>query len=228
MAAYGSQMDHPGLRDFDVLTQENDFRIAAFRNSFAWPAERFAELLHYCSDPVRAARQYLRRQCELGMLCCGEFDVVPCDVGDGPLWSSDEATPPNYDALAYALEKRFSRASRSTRVYWPSSEFAKRYGSWTGCDHYPSPHKISHDVLISSVWLRYLRRDANIATSCWISERRLQWMARKERTTGPIPDALIVGGNKPRATEIAGNYGAAWLQHHIDGFTASGWISEIW
>ena len=212
-----------------LVRNVNPLRIQAFQQSFPWTAERYAKLFPDCAQPVRAARQALRRLCETGLLCCGEFDVAECSIGEKPLWSSESGTAPDYDALAYTLELRFSQGSKRARVYWPSAEFAKRYGSWSGRDTYPSPHKISHDLLVTDVWVHLWRTSLSLDGDCyWMSERRVQWMLNKENTKGPIPDGLIVGGPRLKAIEIGGNYPAAWLRHHVEQFTEYGWDIAIY
>lgn len=211
-----------------LRNEQASIRNVAFQQSSVWTAELFAALLGSASDPVRAARQQLRRLADDGLLCWGDFDVVPCRLGSDPLWTSECSSLPDFDALAYALEQRFEPPCRRTRVYWPSVAFGKRFGSWTGFDRYPCPHKVSHDVLISAVWLRYWQVSPATATQRWMSERRLQWLARTNSQTGPIPDALIIGSERPKAIEIGGNYPASWLRHHVERFEKCGWDWEIW
>lgn len=171
---------------------------------------------------------FLARKVQKGLLNCGTLDAIAAEIGAGPLATSSGHQRPDCEQLAYQLELRFSKASKPTRVYWPSLEFAREYGSWTGSEDYACPHKVSHDLLISQVWLRLLAKNREQAVHNWIPERQLQFESRHSAGHGPIPDALIIGGDKPLAIEIGGNYPASWIAHHVSRFEAAGWDWQIW
>jgi len=203
-------------------------RMQAFTQTFAWTNPLLAELFSDTVNPSRAARAFAQRLLRKRLLRSGTFELQSACIGEQPLWSSAIERKPDCDALAYALERRFSGASKPTRVYWPSREFAKRYGTWTGAESYSCPHKLSHDVLITAVWLRLWKQNPDTAISRWVSERRLQYEARCGDRRGPIPDALVTDGNSVTAIEIGGNYPAAWIRHHINRFEAAGWAWQLW
>ena len=203
-------------------------RMLAFLQSFAWTNCLLAELFPGTANPSRAAASFAQRLLRRGLLKCGIFDVQAAVIGKQSLWSSTNPQPPNIDALAYALEQRFAGASKPTRVYWPSNEFGKRYGTWAGAESYPCQHKLSHDVLTTAVWLHFLKHSPAAALVQWVPERWLQSASRRGDWRGPIPDALIQDGKCTTAIEIGGNYPAAWIRHHIERFEAAGWAWQLW
>lgn len=203
-------------------------RFLAFRQSLAWTATLLAELFPDARNSVRAAKAFADRLVRSGLLNNSIMDVIPARIGDRPLATSFDSQRSDFYRLAYQLELRFSKPSVPTRVYWASQKFAERYGSWAGCQSYPCPQKISHDLLVSQAWLKYLKADPHMASELWVPERRLQSEVRCGDRTGSIPDALIVGGTRPLAVEIGGHYPASWLQHHIERFESAGWAWELW
>lgn len=203
-------------------------RMRALAQTFAWTDLLLARLLKDGPNPRRAAVGFAQRLQRKGLLQSEVYELQSVVVGEQPLWSSTNEQKPNCDALAYALERRFSGASKPTRVYWPSQEFGKRFGTWTGADSYSCPHKLSHDVLITAVWLNYLEHSPEIALRQWLPERWLQWVHRRGEWQGPIPDALISDGSRTTAIEIGGNYSAVWIRHHIQRFESAGWDWQLW
>jgi len=207
---------------------ESRLRTRAFAQCFAWTDEYLQSLFRRAANPRRAAAAYASRKIADGLLHCGQFDVQQIVVGSEPLAASGSEPAADADRLAYLLEKRFSGASKSTRVYWPSPRFGRFYGSWVGADSYPSPHKLSHDLLVTSVWLRMLEHSPRLALNDWTPERWLQREHRQGRWKQPIPDALVANGGRVTAIEIGGNYPAAWIRHHIQRFEAAGWAWQLW
>lgn len=202
-------------------------RQLALVQCFGWSIEHFAELHSEARNPRRAARAFASRM-ELGRLLKSELiDCQRVQIGDQPLCSSTNLR--DVDEVAYQLEQRFSGASKPTRIYWPSAEFAKRFGTWTGADRYPCPHKASHDLIVTSVWLRLLRADPKAALTAWVSERYLAAFSECSSNGGSMPDAAICDqDNVIIAIEIGGNYPASWLRHHITRFEQAGWEWQVW
>lgn len=203
-------------------------RRRAFVQCFPWTDSLLAGLFRETAHPIKAAAAFARRQVEQGWLETGVFELQPVCLEAQPLWSSALPQAPNCAALAYRLERRFLPASKPTRIYWPGLRFAKQYGSWTGARTYPCPQKLSHDVLITAVWLQLLEQSPAVAVQQWVPERYLQWLHRRGEWLGPIPDALLVNGQHLTAIEVGGKYSSAWLRHHIERFDAAGWAWQLW
>lgn len=185
------------------------------------------QLMAPAAVSYRATRMRAERLIQQGLLCTAVLDCQQITLGDEPLMRS---TDERFDVhrAAYQLEQRFAGASRPVRIYWPSRMFAGRYGSWTGSDQYPCPQKISHDLIVTEVWLKYLRLQPTLALFHWQSERFLVSNAGSMGEVISIPDAAICVGDCFKAIEIGGNYPASWIQHHIDRFQQAGWDWEIW
>jgi len=201
--------------------------LAGLVQSFAWTTNLMASFFAGSGNPKRAAAAFAARYERQGLLRSALIDCQCVDAGDEPLcasWMEEQ----NVDRVAYALERRFAAKSKPTRIFWPSENFAAMHGSWTGAASYPCPHKVSHDLIVTSVWLRLLCRSPKVALEQWISEREYGWLMDLALRNGPRPDAQIVDGDLVTAIEIGGNYPAAWLRHHIGRFEAQGWAWEIW
>ena len=218
------------LDDFKVQTGNatSKLRMRAFVQCFAWTTGLLANLFSESANPSRAADAFANRLVRKGQLKSQVFEVQEVAINERPLCCSGLECEPDYDALAYSLERRFSGSSKPTRVFWPSLQFSRRYGRWTGADSYSCSHKLSHDVLITAVWLHFLKNSPAVALDHWVPERWLQSERRRGVWLGPIPDALIKDGEQLTAIEIGGNYPATWIRHHVERFQAAGWAWQLW
>jgi hypothetical protein len=237
-----SRQSRPSLKEITMLDQDQFRRTAsdapvvkgdalrrrALVQCFTWTDSLWAAFFRETTHPVRSAAAFAGRQVEQGWLETGVFELQEVRLEEQPLWTSSKTQAPDCDALAYRLERRFSPASKPTRIYWPGLRFAKQYGTWTGAHTYPCPHKLSHDVLITAVWLKLLELSPVAAVQQWVPERYLQWLHRRGEWLGPIPDGLLVDGQQLTAIEVGGKYSAAWIRHHLERFTAAGWNWQLW
>ncbi|MDZ4780709.1 MAG: hypothetical protein SGJ19_10685 [Planctomycetia bacterium] len=211
-----------------VATQPQALRQQAFVQCFTWSIEHMAALHGEARNPFRAARAFAHRMERKNFLHSDLIDCQRVEIGERPLCTSQCSTC-DIDRIAYQLERRFSGNSKPTRIFWPSTEFARRFGTWTGSDCYPCPHKVSHDLIVTSVWLGLLKAAPEVACNAWTSERLLMASAATSARRGPMPDAAICDEGKVHiAIEIGGNYPASWLRHHIERFEQAGWDWEIW
>lgn len=162
--------------------------------NLAWTRRLLTHFFPQSANPESAAAAFARRYEDCGLLHSALIDCQEATIGNGPLCAS-WMEQYDVDGVAYALEQRFSGESKPTRIYWPSETFARRFGSWTGAACYPCPHKVSHDLLVTEVWLRFLKTRPQVALTAWTSERELQWTRNGQASRGPTPDALITESN---------------------------------
>ena len=199
----------------------------AFVQSFIWIAALLA--VYFRNRSMRAAEAWMNSWERAGFFHSAVLDVCMVEPPAGPLHVQRVGdAEPNYNRLAYQLECRWNIPARRRRVYWPSMEFARFYGHWTGSDTLLAPHKVSHDLLCSSVWLAYLHRHPGVALKCWTSERCLQYRQRCGDASGPIPDALLKTRHGKTAIEIGGRYPADWIRHHCKRCIAAGYSWILW
>jgi hypothetical protein len=192
----------------------------AFCASVLWTASQLVFFFRDCDDPQSAARAHLRRRENEGLVRSAVVDAYPTPELTKPLHIHRPGRPaPDFDKLAYVLEKRWAVPAATIRVYFPTRIFARLHGTWTGCDTIPEPNKASHNLLVSSVWLIYLQRCPELALYHWTAERRLQFEHRRGRHLGPIPDGLIRGDRHTTAVEVGGRYPAAAIRRHAKRFS---------
>jgi hypothetical protein len=201
---------------------------AAFERVPDWTALLLGPFFRQSRKPCVSATAYARRRVRSGELLSARLDAVPIPHVSGPLATSRETPNPNFERLSYFALQRLSSPARPTTVYWPSSQFARTHGSWTGSDALPNPLQISHSLLCTAVWLHLLTETPDIALDAWTSERQLQFHARREGRGGPIPDALVERDAKTIAIEILGKYPANWIEHHVDQFETHFDAWELW
>jgi len=202
----------------------------AFCASRCWTAEQLgAGFFRHCRQPTRAATAFLRRGIQNGWYASAAVDCCPPDPLSEPLYVGHPfQEPESYHRLAYIAERRRSVPSTPQRVYWATPKFSQRYGSWAGEDQLSRPELASHDLLLSAVWLVYLREHPEIALRHWKSEQRLQQEHRLRKRLPSIPDALIVTPKRSTAVEVLGRYPAEWIAHHCRRFRQAGWHVAIW
>lgn len=203
--------------------------VLAFQQSFVWTANQLSLLFTVCGNPRRSAEAWLRRWERAGYFASSSLDAVSIDFPREPIHCQRLGEPdPDFDALEYRLRIRWNKPAKRTRVFWPTPTFARAYGmAWLGSDELDSPHKVSHDLLCSSVWLSFIASRPDLATDAWTSERELQYRTRRGQRSGPIPDA-IVDDTDLLAIEIGGSYPANYLRRHAERFADAGLAWELW
>ena len=202
----------------------------ALRHNPIWTPEQLGVYFPGLS-PARAAEAWMGRRERAGLFHSADVDACLIGPPKTPLCMQRRGQQePNFERLAYQLEKRWEQPARRLRVFWPSMEFARFFGHWTGSDNLSAPQKVSHDLLCSSVWLSYLHRFPGVALKCWTSERCLQYRSRQKgrNRSGPVPDALLRTRQGQTAVEIGGRYTAAMLRHHCQRCIAAGYSWILW
>ena len=209
--------------------------IDAFQSSAVWNAKQIAGFFEHCKDPLRSSREYLRRRKRDGLIDSAVVDTYPTPELEKPLHIHRPGRPaPDFDKLAYVLEKRWSIPSEPTTLYFATKRFSRVYGgSWVGCDQIPEPLKAGHNQLVSSVVLHYFKHRPELMLRSWVSEQKLQLDYRRGRHICPIPDGLIVTESKTVAVEVGGRYSAKKLRRHHERFcnarSESGpWHYALW
>ncbi len=214
------------MPEFPEITQP---RLAfALTQSHLWTPPLLSPWFSTTRDPHRAAEAFLKRQVARGLMATIVADAVLVELPDQPLATSLDSRL-DADALAYRLNQRWMQPANPIRVYWPTTAFARMFGSWTGTDSATCFHKIGHDLLVTAVTLFYLRTlPAESFGQAWTSEPKLQFDAKSGRWAGPLPDALKCDEHGMTAVEIGGHYPADWIRHHVRRFERAGWSWEIW
>lgn len=154
----------------------------------------------------------------LNMACCG---LRPTDA---PIltWRPEEPEP-TWNRILRVVRQGLKRSLRSVLGVVATPRAANQFG---GQARYPRPSEGTHDLLVSSVYLRMLRdrpRDAR----AWAGEGTLAQRLLSSNTV--LPDALIAQRSCPIAIEIVGqSYTPAKLQRFHEFCRNRGWRYELW
>lgn len=125
-------------------------------------------------------------------------------------WTPNRPVPA-FDAVAYALQSRWVAALRPTRIYVATKAAANAFGGHGG--RLSHPMQVSHDLHISTVYLRFRLADPATA-ACWISEQRLVQFRRLQK----LPDAAI--GESPESPRLVIEFGNGYDADRLRAFHA--------
>lgn len=165
-------------------------------------------------SPVPSARKRLTLLCDAGLLKRLTVYARPLLDLTGPLLIWRPGNPaPNFDALAWRLERRTPTvAPRQLTAYRTTPTANNQFG---GPPRFkPLIHdQVWHDLHVSAVFLRFLKTDPE-AAAAWVGED----VRGKEGHLLKDPDAVLEfrDGRPPVVIEFAGRYDARRLAefHH--------------
>lgn len=168
---------------------------------------------------VETARQRLRKLVHFGYLERIRVNVHPELPLPAPVarWEPDD-TAPDFGAVSYALQCRWTRAPKPTLVFLASKQTARRLGGRGG--RFKRDLQLNHDIHMGTLYLRLLREDPGRAAR-WISEDRLA----AERRGQKLPDAGIAGNDGKLASVI--EFGGAYDRKHVRAFHEDCAVREI-
>ena len=217
-------------RPIPVTHAHHQQATAAFQASFLWTPEVLARIFP-CKNPNRAAEAWLTNYERQGYFNSTAIDAKLTDLPVEPIYRHSPGDPlPEAHKLAYRLEQRWRNAvQKRLRVFWPTPQFAACYGGcWLGSRSLPAQHKVSHDLLVSAVWVRYFEIEPTEVLSAWVPERELEYNHRSGKRSGPIPDALIDQNGVKTAIEIGGRYPANFVLYKLQQSISAGYSWELW
>lgn len=200
-----------------------------FRSSMFWTAQLVAKLCYsHCKNPVRAAEAKLKRVVSDGDASSDAlFAIDPPKAAEllhvDTLGIDAELASGH---LAWIGEKYYQQQAQAVQVWWPTKNFAKRYGSWTGCEYPKVKHcrDMNHALLCSATWAGLLKRDGDRALNDWKSEKRVEHDFQKQRREGAVPDGLL--GNC--AIETLGRYPEIKIRDKVVGLSLQFPRVEVW
>lgn len=110
---------------------------------------------------------------------------------------------PDFGALAWKLQSRWTRPPRRTTVYFASKRGANQYGGRLRGE-IKREFQVTHDLGVAQVYLNLLRANPDAAAQ-WVGEDMLRYSHPKDK----IPDAVLLSarGESPRlVVEFGGSY----------------------
>ena len=149
------------------------------------------------------ARKRVALLLEAGLIKTATVPAHPMLSLDQPIltWRPGDAAP-DFDQVAYQLQSRWPREYVPTHVYHASHRAARHYGSRShGAIRHPD--QATHDLHLSSVFLRVLRDYPQIALQ-WVGEDEFA----PEREGEKLPDAVVkdAAGAVRLVIEFGGKY----------------------
>ena len=167
----------------------------------------------------------LHRLAKLGLLF-REQAVIGYIPFVKPLFvSRPNQNEPDYDALAWQLEWRWTHAdSEPHALFWASPRAVQLFGGSSGWLR--QPLQIQHDLAVTAVFLRRMQT-CRPQMAGWVSEDSLRRRSTELRLHA-IPDAAVVGENGAIQTiiELGGVYSAEKLRRFHRHFRAFHY--ELW
>lgn len=174
----------------------------------------------------RAAKRRLHMLTGMRLVACVELLARPILALDEALvrWSPGEE-PADFEALAWALEKRWQAPLTPTRVYFAGRETVRIFG---GCakGHLTNVNQVSHDLHVAEVYLNFLEKDLPRARM-WVSEDELSEHRKKFEKQ---PDAVLhdEAGVPRLVIEFGGLYGPEKLRAFHNNMDHRNLPYEIW
>jgi hypothetical protein len=130
---------------------------------------------------------------------------------------------PDFGALAWRLQARWSEPPRPTTVYLATARAANLYGG-RNRGRLKRPHQASHDLGVAAVYLRLLQSDPQAAER-WVGEDVLD----TKPFGGKVPDAALVEESVIRQViEFGGAYDKARLSDFHHACARLGLPYEVW
>lgn len=118
-------------------------------------------------------------------------------------WSPGD-NEPNFGALAYRLQTRWTQPLTTIELYHATSKTAARFGGFGGRLNFPL--QATHDLHVAQIYLR-LRLSDPAAAEDWVSEETLSTTVRPKKGD-KLPDAVLnhADGSMRLVIEFGGAY----------------------
>lgn len=126
----------------------------------------------------------------------------------GPLfsWNPGELTP-DFGALSYRLQSRWTEAIKPTTIYIATEKAARHFGGFGG--KLRRPLQVTHDLHVAQIYLHLLKSNRPAACA-WISEEQFS----PERRHQKLPDAVLRDKNGEITLVI--EFGGAYDTKHVE------------
>lgn len=144
---------------------------------------------------------------------------------DRPLVSWEHGAPaPDFDAVAYALQNRWTEPPQSTTVYVATTKSRNQYGG-VGRGGVKYRLQATHDLHLAAVYLKLLAADRESAAA-WVGED----LRPKAGFELKDPDAVIEyeDGRPPLVIEFGGKYDARRLRDFHEHCEKLSLRYELW
>ncbi len=154
------------------------------------------------ATPLALVRRRLRALCGAGLLEERPILAEPLLALRAPIvaWSAGDSAP-DFHAVAWRLQSRWTETARETVVYIATEFAADTFGGVAA--RLPTIGQETHDLHVSELYLE-MRKQRPALAVFWLGEE----IVRQSRVNEKLPDAVIVdpAGNPVRVIEFGGRY----------------------
>jgi hypothetical protein len=158
--------------------------------------------------PAKSARVRLRKLQESGWLEKQRVNIHPLLPLLQPLltWAPSKAEP-DFGAIAYRLQKRWTKALEPTTVYIASRKTAHRFGGFGG--KFKHRTQLTHDLHLAAIYFAMLSEDSALAK---------RWSGEEERCSDgeKLPDAVLIDADA-NVTEVI-EFGGQYDRRRVEAF----------
>ncbi len=131
---------------------------------------------------------------------------------------------PNFGAAAHSCQQRWKGRPSQSCVVWIATDKAAKLLGGTRRGELKNPVQASHDLGVSSVWLRYRETDHAFANA-WRGEDFLAHTRQGQK----LPDAFILDqGQVTWVIEFGGGYEAARVQDFHEDCSVRALPYQLW
>jgi hypothetical protein len=186
--------------------------------------EAFAALRGVLNPKAARRRRYFL--VKAGLLKFVEVPARSSSCLRGPLATYVRGEPgPDFHALSYAAEKRFTAPLEPTRIYYATPKAVRLFGGHASGEM-PNAQQCSHDLCVASIYLHLLANDPEVA-ALYRGEDEMGAYRAKFHCE---PDAFLCDndGTPCVAIEFLGLYPASRIAAFHDDMKIRGLNYELW
>lgn len=151
------------------------------------------------------ARRRMAQLVDAGWLGCRCVPSRPLLILSQPVFAwNPGAVAPNFDAISWALQRRWSNAARRQNIFFATRQATECFGG-SARGSIKNLSQVTHDLHVSLLYFNLLRHEPELA-ACWVGEDELA----HERRHAKLPDAILRDshGHVLRVIEFGGAYSA--------------------
>lgn len=191
------------------------------------------------SSATTSARRRMNQLTRLGLITALKVLARPVPHITAPLVRWRPAEPaPDFGALAWTLQSRWTEQPRDTTVYVATAKAAHYFGGYAQ-GVLKHAYQATHDLGVAAVYLHF-RAEAPASAAEWVGEDVIRRTRRapspaspgrgRRRPTDKLPDAVLgQSPTRPRLViEFGGAYPATRVKHFHDDCQSRGLPYEIW
>jgi hypothetical protein len=160
------------------------------------------------TQPTKAAALRLRKLESGDWLLRDRVNIHPLLSLSEPIFSWEpSAAEPNFGAIAYQLQKRWTEALEPTTVYIASRKTAQHFGGFGG--KFKHRTQLTHDLHLAAIYFAMLSENSALAK---------RWSGEEERSSDgeKLPDAVLIDADA-NVTDVI-EFGVSYGRRRVEAF----------